>query len=141
VVTQAKQATSEDVTKFFDSFKPIPVTDEELVEAAKAAIANKEKAPPRKIVVSSGVLEAIAIKKVQAIYPPEAKAAGASGQVQIQILVSEKGSVLDAKTVSGHPLLRGAALDAARMWVFQPTEIGGIPVKVQGILLFKFRLP
>jgi len=140
VVTQAKQAASEDVTKFFDSFQPVPLTDEEVVEAAKAAIADKEKAPPRKLVVSSGVLEATAIKKVQPVYPPEAKAAGVSGQVKIQILVSEKGNVIEAKTVEGHPLLRGAALDAARMWVFKPTEIEGIPVKVKGILLFKFRL-
>jgi TonB family protein len=140
VVTQAKEASSEDVTKFFDSFKPIPLTDEEVVEAVKAAIADKEKAPPRKLVVSTRVLEATAIKKVQPLYPTEAKAAGVSGQVKIQILVSEKGSVLDAKTVEGHPLLRGPALDAARMWVFKPTELDGVPVKVQGILLFKFRL-
>lgn len=140
VVTQAKQAASEDVTKFFDSFKPIPLTDEDVVEAAKTAIADKEKARPRKLVVSSGVLEATAIKKVQPLYPPEAKAAGVSGQVKIQILVSEKGSVIEAKTVEGHPLLRGSALDAARMWVFKPTELEGIPVKVVGILLFKFRL-
>jgi TonB family protein len=140
VVTQAKQAASEDVTKFFDSFKPKPLTDEEVIEAAKTAIADKEKAPPRKLIVSSGVLEATAIKKVQPLYPAEAKAAGVSGLVKIQILVSEKGSVIEAKTVEGHPLLRGSALDAARMWVFKPTEIEGIPVKVQGILLFKFRL-
>ncbi|HEV2666558.1 MAG TPA: TonB family protein [Blastocatellia bacterium] len=140
VVTQANQSVSEDVTKFFHSFNPVPLTDEEFVEAANAAIADKEKAAPRRLTVSSGVLEATAIKKVQPLYPPEAKAAGVSGQVKIQILVSEIGNVIEAKTVEGHPLLRASALDAARMWVFKPTEIEGIPVKVKGILLFKFRL-
>lgn len=138
VVTQAKQAVSEDATKFFDSFKPIPLTDEEVVEAAKAAIADKGKAVPRKLTVSSGVLQGIAIKKALPPYPPEAKAAGVSGMVKIRILISEEGNVIEAEAVEGPDLLRESALAAARLWVFKPTELAGRPVKVQGILIFNF---
>jgi len=138
VVTQAKQAASEDVTRFFDSFKPAPLTDEEVVEAAKAAMADKEKAVPRKLVVSSGVLEGRAIKKVQPLYPPEAKAARVSGEVKIRVLISELGNVMEAEAVEGPDLLRESALAAARLWVFRPTELSGRPVRVEGRLIFKF---
>jgi TonB family protein len=94
----------------------------------------------RKIVVSGGVLQGKAIKKVQPPYPPIAKAARAQGAVQAQITVSETGEVIEANVINGHPLLRDVALQAARQWLFQPTELGGAPVKVQGILTFNFVL-
>jgi TonB family protein len=138
VVTQAKRVASEDVTKFFDSFKPTPLTDEEVVEAAKTAIADKGKIVPRKLVVSGGVLVERAIKKVQPLYPPEAKAAGVSGEVKIRILISEEGNVIEAEAREGPDLLRESALAAARLWVFKPIELSGRPVKVEGILTFNF---
>lgn len=138
VVTKASRAASEDVTKFFDSFKPAPLTDEQVVEAAKAAIADKGKAVSRKIMVSSGVLVDRAIKKVQPIYPPEAKAAGISGEVKIRVLISEEGNVIEAEAVEGPDLLRESALGAARSWVFKPIELAGMPVRIEGILIFKF---
>jgi TonB family protein len=85
-------------------------------------------------------LQGSAIKRVQPPYPPIAKAARASGAVQVQILISETGEVIDAIVIAGHPLLRDAALQAARQWVFKPTELSGVAVKVQGILTFNFSL-
>jgi periplasmic protein TonB len=96
--------------------------------------------PPKQIKVSGGVLQGSAIKRVQPPYPPIAKAARAQGAVQVQVTISEDGRVIDAQVVSGHPLLRDAALSAARQWVFKPTELSGVPVKVQGILSFNFTL-
>jgi protein TonB len=90
--------------------------------------------------VSGGVLQGSAIKKIHPPYPPIAKAAHAQGAVQIQVLIGEDGRVISADVVSGHPLLREAALQAARQWVFRPTELSGVPVKVQGILTFNFTL-
>jgi TonB family protein len=95
---------------------------------------------PKKLTVSGGVLQGKAIKKVQPPYPPIAKAARASGAVQVQVTISETGEVIEASVVSGHPLLRDAALQAARRWMFQPTELSAVPVKVQGILTFNFTL-
>src|SRR5262249_3153692 len=85
-------------------------------------------------------LQGLALKRVQPEYPPIAKAAKASGAVQVMITVNESGDVIDAKAVSGHPLLRDAALQAARQWQFKPTELSGKPVKVQGLLTFNFTL-
>jgi periplasmic protein TonB len=97
-------------------------------------------APPKKLTVSGGVLQGSAIKKVQPPYPPIARAARASGAVQIQVTISEDGRVLEASVIAGHPLLRDSALQAARQWVFRPTELSGVPVKVQGVLTFNFTL-
>jgi TonB family protein len=95
---------------------------------------------PEKLNVSGGVLQGNAIKRVQPPYPPIAKAARASGPVQVQITISETGEVIEASVINGHPLLRDAALQAARQWLFKPTELSGVPVKVQGILTFNFTL-
>src|SRR5262245_2980964 len=95
---------------------------------------------PKKINVSGGVLQGSAIKKFQPPYPPIAKAARASGAVQVQVTISEEGRVIEAAVIGGHPLLRDAALQAARQWLFKPTELSGVPVKVQGILTFNFTL-
>jgi len=40
--------------------------------------------------------------------------------------------------VSGHPLLRGAAEQAARGARFSPTLLSGQPVKVSGVITYNF---
>jgi TonB family protein len=81
-----------------------------------------------------------ALKKIQPPYPPIAKAANASGPVQVQILINETGEVIDAYAVDGHPLLQDAAVQAARGWVFKPSEVSGMAIKARGILTFNFEL-
>lgn len=95
---------------------------------------------PKKIRVSGGVLQGGAIRKAQPLYPVIARAARVSGAVQVQIIISETGEVIEATAISGHPLLRDAAIQAARQWAFKPTELSGAPVKVQGVLTFNFAL-
>ena len=90
--------------------------------------------------VSGGVLQGNAIRKVQPPYPALAKAAGAEGAVQVAITVNENGEVTTTEAVSGHPLLKEAAVEAAKAWSFKQTELGGKPVKVQGLLTFNFTL-
>jgi TonB family protein len=93
---------------------------------------------PKKLTVSGGVLQAKATRKVQPVYPALARTARASGAVQIQVTISESGEVINAQTISGHPILREAALQAAKQWRFKPTELSGVPVKTQGIITFNF---
>jgi TonB family protein len=88
--------------------------------------------------VSSGVLEGSATRKVAPAYPPIAKAARAQGAVQVNVTIDENGNVTSADAVSGHPLLRDAAIEAAKQWQFKPTLLGGEAVKVQGLLTFNF---
>jgi protein TonB len=102
--------------------------------------APKPTPEPKKTVVSGGVLNGKAISKPQPAYPPIAKAARASGQVTVQILVDESGRVVSASAVSGHPLLQQAAVAAARQARFSPTLLSGQPVKVSGVITYNFVL-
>ena len=96
-------------------------------------------APPPKT-ISGGVLNGKAISKPQPAYPPIAKAARASGTVIVQVLVDEKGNVVSARAVSGHPLLQPSAVAAARQAKFSPTLLSGQPVKVTGVITYNFVL-
>jgi TonB family protein len=82
-----------------------------------------------------------AITKVQPRYPTAAKRMNASGTVEVKITVSEFGRVIEAKAISGHPLLREAAEDAARLWVFNPATLKGSAMVTQQILTFVFKAP
>lgn len=95
---------------------------------------------PKQVTVSGGVLQGSANKRVQPVYPAVAKAAKAAGTVQVQVKIDETGNVSEAQAINGHPLLRDAAVEAARQWQFKPTELSGAAVKVQGILTFNFVL-
>jgi TonB family protein len=91
--------------------------------------------------VSKGVVQGDALVKAQPIYPSIAKQINAAGEVQVAIVISENGRVIEAKAVKGHPVLRAAAEDAARKWVFRPTLLDGKPVKQPGTLTFVFTPP
>jgi len=121
---------------------PGPVTREEVPPPPPPPPPAPTPAPtPRPVhKVSGGVLPGLALRKVTPTYPAIARTARASGAVQVQVMISEEGRVISAEVVSGHPLLREAALQAAKQWTFKPTELSGVPVKVQGILTFNFAL-
>jgi TonB family protein len=90
--------------------------------------------------ISGGVLNGKAISKPAPKYPAAALAARASGSVVVQITVDECGDVEKANAVSGHPLLREAARQAAYEARFAPGLLGGEPVKVTGTITYNFVL-
>lgn len=91
--------------------------------------------------ISGGVLNGKAVSKPEPSYPSLAKAARASGAVVVKVTVDESGKVISAEAVSGHPLLRPAAVAAAREAKFTPTLLSGKPVRVTGLLTYNFVLP
>lgn len=88
--------------------------------------------------ISGGVLNGKAIDLPKPQYPAAARAVRASGAINVQITVDENGNVVSASAVSGHPLLRSAAVAAARNAKFEPTLLSGKAVKVSGVLVFNF---
>lgn len=75
---------------------------------------------------------------MQPSYPPAAKAVRAAGAANVQVIIDKNGKVVSASAVSGHPLLRAAAVAAARSSKFTPPKLSGQPVKVTGIIVYKF---
>lgn len=112
----------------------------ELGQQAGTGMVAPTASPAQKGVISGGVLNGKAVSKPEPEYPVIAKAARASGTVTVQILVDEEGNVISASAVSGHPLLQQAAVQAARMAKFSPTQLSGQPVKVSGVVTYNFVL-
>ena len=71
-------------------------------------------------------------------YPDEAKKQKISGTVRIEIVIDEKGDVIWAKAIEGHPLLREASLKAACMSRHSPYQISGQGVKASGVISYNF---
>jgi TonB family protein len=90
-----------------------------------------------------GLRQGAPIFKPQPTYPRNnnAKRFNASGAVEVQVTIGITGRVSDAKAIKGHPLLREAAVDAARRWEFEPTTVNGVPTETQLVLTFSFTVP
>ncbi len=112
--------------KMYDSVFSLGAKDE-----AQNAETEKE-FPNNKIVNGKAVL------LVKPDYPSAARAVRAAGTVNIQITINELGYVISSKAISGHPLLRAAAINAAKESKFSPTIFNGIPAKVTGIVVYNF---
>ena len=100
-----------------------------------AAATNAEGRPKR---ISGGVLNGKASSLSAPEYPAAARAVKASGAVNVQVTINEQGEIVSASAVSGHPLLRQAAEEAARKAKFAPTLLSGVPVLVTGVLVYNF---
>lgn len=95
-----------------------------------------DKKPPP--IMSGGVMTGKATSLPKPAYSAAAKSVNAQGTVTVQILISETGSVISAKAISGHVMLRPAAEAAARLAKFSPTKLSDVPVKVTGVISYNF---
>ncbi len=89
---------------------------------------------------SKGVINGLATSLPQPPYPPTARTMRVTGNVSVQVTISETGKIISAKAVSGHALLKDAAEKAAWNARFTPTFLTGQPVKVTGVIIYKFNI-
>jgi protein TonB len=73
-------------------------------------------------------------------YPVLAKQAHIEGTVVIDAVIDASGNVVEAKVVSGPPLLYMSAMEAIRQWKFEPTYLNGEPVPVRFMVTIEFQL-
>jgi TonB family protein len=71
--------------------------------------------------------------RVEPQYPELARKMHLAGTVKIEVVVAPNGAVKEARIMGGHPVLAGAALDAAKKWRFEPA-----PAESSGVINFKF---
>ncbi len=88
--------------------------------------------------ISKGVVNGSAVRLPRPSYPAAARAVGARGAVNVQVVINKRGRVISARAVSGHPLLRRSAEQAARRARFRPTLLSGQPVNVTGVIVYNF---
>jgi TonB family protein len=97
---------------------------------------------PRPILkpISGGVLNGTALNLPSPSYPDTARRLRMTGVVVVQVVVDETGKVISAEAVSGPSLLKDAAVHSALRARFSPTKLSGQPVKVSGVINYKFGL-
>lgn len=101
-----------------------------------SAVFSQNSEKPRK--VHMGIINGSAVSLPQPVYPAAAAALNASGEVKVSVVIDEQGTVVSAEAVSGHPLLRAASVEAAKLAKFRPTLLSGAPVTVSGVIVYNF---
>ena len=118
---------------------PAAKTPETTPSQAAPAPAATNTAASEPQLISNGPLTGRETKRVTPVYPAQAKAHNVTGTVRVFAIVDENGKIWVTNS-EGPTLLRQAAEDAARAWVFPPSVVNGKPVRLAGYLDFDFKL-
>ena len=125
--------------------KPAPSKPEAKAPPAKEAAAPAQPSVQVGDIVpmQSVDVEPQILKRIDPTYPDSARRFRVEGTVVINMLISETGEVIDARTVrgiKGYPAFEKAAESAVRRWTFRPATKDGVAVKVWKVESFKFAL-
>ena len=134
------------------SHRPVAPTDNQVPEAPvinplassntaalPASLIPEKTAPPQlQAPLPIGVTEGKLLRKVLPQYPQMARSANVSGDVVLSAKIGTDGVLHNIKIVSGNPLLREAAIDAARQWRYSPYKLGGKPVETDTRITITF---
>ena len=63
-----------------------------------------------------------------------------AGTVVVGVVIDENGKVISAEATDGPVTLRDAAVKAAQRARFSATKLSGQPVKVSGVINYRFAL-
>ncbi|RZU39653.1 energy transducer TonB [Edaphobacter modestus] len=96
--------------------------------------------PPKTVHISEGVSAGLLIAPIRPVYPAIARAAGVSGKVVIEAVISKNGTIESLHVVSGPEMLKSAAIDAIRTARYQPFRLNGEPVEVQTTITVNFTM-
>jgi TonB family protein len=80
-------------------------------------------------------------QRVEPQYPPDAIAAHRSGDVILDVVVGNDGSVASVRPLSGDPMLAAAAADAVRNWRYEPYQHEGTASTFETDVTLTFALP
>ncbi len=88
------------------------------------------------------VTEPNPVSKVPPVYPVGAKEDKVQGTVILDVVIDERGNVVEASALQDPDArLTQAAIEAVRQWKFQPALDGaGKPIKVHASITFNFKL-
>jgi protein TonB len=90
--------------------------------------------------VSSGVLAGLIQKKVDPIYPQDAKDLHIQGTVILHVIVDDQGNVSSIGLVAGPGMLAPATIDAVSQWKYKPYMLNGKPIELDSTVEVRFTL-
>jgi len=103
-----------------------------------AATVKEESTRLPVIHVSEAVLRKAAVELPEPDLPPEIANAQVEGNVEVQLIVDEKGAVAAVRAISGNPLLMEAAARAGLKARFSPSALSSQPAKIFSVLTYTF---
>src|SRR5579863_7242246 len=80
------------------------------------------------------------IHRVEPLYPRLAAMAHIEGVVELRGVVGIDGRIRELHLLHGHPLLAGAAIEAVKQWIYEPTTLNGDKVEIDAPIRVTFRL-
>ena len=89
-------------------------------EGTPPQAAAPEPTPPKRVVYKEPQFPALA----RDVVPP------LQGIIVLEMVLNEEGRPVDIKVLRGMPLLDAAAIDAARLWRYEPTLVNGVATRV-----------
>lgn len=104
-------------------------------------IPGQEALPVMAAPISRGVTQGELIRKVDPVYPLQARQEAITGSVQLEAFVGKDGVVRSVKTLSGDPQFASAAIQAVRQWRYTPTLLNGHPIETTRQVTVLFKLP
>jgi len=122
-------------------FLPAVSTSFEIAPGGLLSAASNHLPPQPEMKVSEGFSGGTIEQRVEPIYPREALEQRIGGEVQLQAVVAEDGTVHDLKVMKGHPLLARAAILAVSQWRYRPYLLNGQPIRMTTEITLIFTLP
>lgn len=116
------------VTRAKHETPPVPAHPD-----AGTHLPSHEAASGQPVQVDPAVAATMKLSGLPPAYPAIARAAGSEGTVVVALTIAPSGSVLDARAVSGPPLLQAGTLFAVRSWRYRPWLVYGkaVPFETQ----------
>ena len=99
--------------------------------------------PSRTIQVGGNVEPAKLVQHIRPIYPADAEREGVEGTVLLEAVISQEGDPVRLNAVNAvvDQRLVSAAMEAVRLWRYEPALLNGKPVEVMTTVNVTFRLP
>ena len=138
-VAEEKRKADEEAARIAAAATTLPATTTPPTTAAPAVQAGSLVS-----LADSGVIAPLLERKGTLQYPPIALRQRVEGTVELNVLVDDKGNVVDAQIVSGAAGKAGlneAAVENVRKRKYRPATKEGVPVKVWVPVRVQFKLP
>jgi TonB family protein len=135
------QPTSEpegDPDKAHAAISQVPTENSESSSTNRGS--GSEAGPRQRVRVPAEVAQELLTTQIMPAYPTLARQAHVQGMVVLDVDISKGGAIESLRTISGHPMLVPAAIDAVKQWRYKPYLLNGEPVSVETRVTVSFNL-
>jgi TonB family protein len=94
----------------------------------------------KRVTISQGVIAGLLIRKIQPVYPLEARQNQIQGRVVLRAVIGKDGRIKNLTPISGPKELFQTSIGAVQQWQYRPYLLKGEPVEVDTQITVNFEL-